>query len=158
MKKSEIIARYGIEAYERKQEYNRQWRKSHPEYHKEYMNEWREQHIEYDKLYHDAHKEERNDYHKQYWEDKKQPCVYAYTDLNGYLVYIGSTVNLKNREHIRRTSKGKTEPFAKIYQANPEQYICHVLQYTDTIEEARELEKRFISALNPRYNIQCRTN
>ena len=93
------------------------------------------------------------EFNKQKYENSKQNIVYKYTEIStGELAYIGSTCNQYERLR-RRMSKSANVKFDKIYQNNPENYSFDIICYTNSREEAYELEKYYIKTLHPKYNI-----
>lgn len=50
-------------------------------------------------------------------------------------------------------SKSANVKFDKIYQNNPENYSFDIICYTNSREEAYELEEYYIKTLHPKYNI-----
>lgn len=109
---------------------------------------YREEHAE-------EFKEYCKQYHKAHYEDKKKnsvPVVYGYTDENDYIVYIGSSMCLENRIHARVCSS-KVE-FDILYRENPDKFELFIFQKCKSIEEARDIEKKLIWEIKPKYNKQ----
>lgn len=79
MKKKEFIEKYGIEAYQRKCEKDRQWREEHKEACKNYLKEYRlknkERLTEYDKTRRETKKDEDALKHKKYYESHKDAIL-----------------------------------------------------------------------------------
>lgn len=73
MKKAEYIEKYGLEAYERKCEKDRQWRAKHKEYCQAYGKEYREKNkaqlTVYLKRWHEENKEIVSEKHKAYYQE-----------------------------------------------------------------------------------------
>lgn len=68
MTKNEYIAKYGEEAYQRKLESNRQWRKNNPEYYKQ----WRKDNPEYNQQWSQNNKEKIAEQQRQWREDNPE--------------------------------------------------------------------------------------
>lgn len=135
------------EEKQKQREYNKRWCESHKDKVKEYK-----------KQYYESHKEQILKQEKEYYENQKNSCVYKYIDLvTNETVYIGSTNNIVQRNRVRLYKKD-CELFTKIYQKNPKRYKCKVIEFTETVEEAREIERVFIQTLSPKFNIQFNAN
>ena len=89
MKKDELIAKYGIEGWERQKAKQRAWVKAHSEEHKQKAKEWyannKEHHAKLMKEYTDNHITEIKEYRKQYHKEHKKE--HAITSNATYLSY-----------------------------------------------------------------------
>ena len=149
--------KYREEHTEEFKEYCKQYYKKHhvPKYTEEELKAKRELQLqkgrERAKRYNEEHKEER----KRKYEEKKKnsvPVVYGYTDEDDDIVYIGSSMCLENRIHARLCSS-KVE-FDILYRQNPDKFELFIFQKCKSIEEARDIEKKLIWKIQPKYNKQ----
>lgn len=149
--------KYREEHAEEFKEYCKQYHKAHfvPKYTEEELKAKRELQLqrrrEKRKQYYEEHKEER----KSKYEDKKKnsvPVVYGYTDKNDDIVYIGSSMCLENRINARVFSS-KVE-FDILYRENPDKFELFIFHKCKSIEEARDIEKKLIWKIKPKYNKQ----
>lgn len=103
------------------------------------------------------YKELRNNYYNLFKDYKQEykPCVYAYTDENNIIVYIGSTQNLYERD--KQHLYANEQYFDKNY-TDKSQYNLLLLSVTNTIEDARLIEEMMILKYKPRFNIAIEPN
>lgn len=85
MTKSEFIARYGQEAYDKILEYNRNWRKANKAHHAELNNNWKKKHPDY---YNDYDKEHRRIYHKNI--NRSRPYMNKYKATHKHCEICGA--------------------------------------------------------------------
>ena len=149
--------KYREEHAEEFKEYCKQYHKEHyiPKYTEEELKAKRELQLqrrrEKRKQYYEEHKEER----KRKYEQKKEnsvSVVYGYTDENDDIVYIGSSMRLDNRIQVRLCSS-KVE-FDILYRENPDKFELFIFNKCKSIEEARDIEKKLIWKIHPKYNKQ----
>lgn len=80
MTKKEYIERYGVEVYQRRLEYKKQYREQHRDEVRQYQQQYYQQHKEeineQHKQYREQHKEEMKEYHRQY--NRKYSQMFAF--------------------------------------------------------------------------------
>ena len=113
MKKTEYIAKYGEEAWEKKLETTKEWKKRNREYCNLYSKQYRTAHQDEGKAYREANKEKIAEYQRQYYQANKE----------------------KRAEYCKQHHRDNKEVYKKWYQDNKEKVKERVKQYNQEHKE-----------------------
>ena len=89
MTKTEFIAKYGLEAYNKHREQRKEWYKTHKEYEKQKANEWKSQNKDKNSLnqknWYQNNREKMLDYNKTYYKENTEYFLKKYCENIEYI-------------------------------------------------------------------------